>query len=150
MGVGAVSICVARADARHLPLPDGSVDLIVTSPPFYSLRDYGAGDGEIGAEPTPSEFLEALWAATREMVRVLKPDGSIWVNLGDLYADRANAGASAIQGSSDGALSRADRPGRPQRFGVRRKSLYGLPWAYALGCSGILGALAAEQVHRAL
>jgi len=133
---------VVRADAQRLPLPDGCVDLVVTSPPYWQLRAYATGHpGELGSEPTPAAYLAGLWAATGELARVLKPSGSIFVNLGDCYADRANTGPSAERGSSDAALGRAARPGRPQRFAVARKSLYGLPWCYALGCTGMLAAL---------
>lgn len=132
---------VAQADAIRLPLRDESVDLALFSPPYWQLRSYGAGAGEIGSEETPLEFLEHLWAVTREVARALKPTGSIFVNLGDSYADRANDGPSATPGSSDGLTSRSDRPGRPRRFAVGRKSLYGLPWCYALGCTGMLAAL---------
>ena len=80
---------VIRGNALHLPLPDASVDLICTSPPYFGLRSYqDAGthyQGQMGSEATPAEFLEALLAATREMVRVLKPSGSMFVNLGDKY-----------------------------------------------------------------
>src|SRR6516162_8832292 len=82
---GMAPAIVLRGDARNLPLPDGCVDLIVTSPPYFGLRDYGY-DGQIGSEATPAEWLEALWACTAEWVRVLKPEGSLFVNLGDKYA----------------------------------------------------------------
>jgi SAM-dependent methyltransferase len=61
-----------HGDARHLPLPDETVDLVVTSPPYFGLRDYGS-DQQIGAEPTPQEFIAALIECTRELTRVLKP-----------------------------------------------------------------------------
>ena len=81
---------VIRGDARHLPLPDGSVDLIVTSPPYFGLRSYtDAGehyDGQIGSEATPQEWLDALLTCTRGWIRGLKPSGSLFVNLGDKYA----------------------------------------------------------------
>jgi len=85
--MGTVSIC--QANALDLPLANNSVDLVVTSPPYFGLRSYKDSgvhyDGQIGAESTPSEFIDALVAATKEMVRVAKPSGSIWVNLGDSY-----------------------------------------------------------------
>lgn len=95
---------VIRGNALDLPLPDSSVDLVITSPPYFALRSYRDGDqhydGQIGSEATPQEFLESLWAATREMVRVLKPTGSIWVNLGDKYAGSGghNNGAYGVSG----------------------------------------------------
>ena len=94
---------VLRGDARHLPLPDACVDLIVTSPPYFGLRSYTDGgghyDGQIGSEATPEEWVAALVACTAEWVRVLKPSGSIFVNLGDKY----NSAASSQQ--SGGKLS---------------------------------------------
>jgi DNA modification methylase len=84
-----VSVRIVHGDARALPLPDSSVDLIVTSPPYFGLRSYTDGGKhyatQIGAEATPQEFIAALIECTREMARVLKPSGSIFVNLGDKY-----------------------------------------------------------------
>ena len=82
-----IPAALLRANALHLPLADESVDLIVTSPPYFALRSYrDAGehyDGQIGSEPTPQAFLEALWAVMAELWRVLKPAGVCFVNLGD-------------------------------------------------------------------
>ena len=81
---------LVRGNALAVPLADESVDLIVTSPPYFALRSYtDAGehyDGQIGSEATPAEFIAALLAVTAECVRVLKPSGSMFVNLGDKYA----------------------------------------------------------------
>ena len=80
-----------RGDARRLPLPDGCVDLICTSPPFLNLRSYTDGgrhyDGQIGTGKR-EQYLEDLWECTAEMMRVLKPSGSIFVELGDSYTDK--------------------------------------------------------------
>lgn len=80
---------VTQGDARALSFPDGSIDLIVTSPPYLGLRSYQDGGQhyatQIGSEATPAEFIAALVACTGEMARVLKPTGSIFVNLGDKY-----------------------------------------------------------------
>lgn len=90
-----VSVQIIRANALDLPLADDSVDLVVTSPPYFGLRSYQDSgqhyEGQIGDEATPAEFVDALIAATREMVRVTKPTGSIWVNLGDVYRSRGLA-----------------------------------------------------------
>jgi DNA modification methylase len=138
---------VVRADARRLPLPDASVDLIVTSPPYFALRSYTDGgqhyEGQIGSEPTPAEFIAALVECTREWVRVLKPSGSIFVNLGDKYAER---GGPERAGGIDGHLvkHRAARPrrlGQPQT-GVRAKSLMLLPERYRIACVDELGLIA--------
>ena len=112
-------ITLYRANALNLPLADDSVDLVVTSPPYFGLRSYQDGgehyDGQIGAEATPAEFVDALIAATREMVRVVKPSGSIWVNLGDRFSDgmfldrqgMTEADAAWLAGviDSDGSIS---------------------------------------------
>lgn len=91
-----MSATILRADALALPIADASVDLVVTSPPYFGLRSYQDGGehyaGQLGSEPTPAEFVDALIAATREMVRVLKPSGSIWVNLGDKMSSGGAAG----------------------------------------------------------
>lgn len=134
---------VIRSDARHLPLPDASVDLIVTSPPYWGLRDYQDGDGslvgQIGNEPGPREYIAALLDCTAEWARVLKPSGSIFVNLGDKYANRTRG---AWRGSSDGHTWRADSPRyvRPKDF--PEKSLMLLPERYRIGAVDELGLIA--------
>lgn len=84
---------LVRADARRIPLADESVDLIITSPPFLNLRSYTDGgvvyEGQIGSEDSQAEFLEALWDATAEAARVLKPTGSMFVELGDSYTAKS-------------------------------------------------------------
>lgn len=79
-------------------LPDGSVDLVLTSPPFLALRsylpdDHPDKDKEIGSEPTPGEFLDALLGLSAEWRRVLAPHGSICIELGDTYASSSSQGA---------------------------------------------------------
>jgi site-specific DNA-methyltransferase (adenine-specific) len=71
-------------------LPE-SVDTVITSPPYYRLRDYGV-PGQLGAEPTLKQFIENLRAVTRGTHRVLKPSGSLWLNLGDGYARKEGVG----------------------------------------------------------
>jgi len=72
-------------------LPDKSVQTVITSPPYWGLRDYG-NDAQIGHEPTPSEFVEELCQVFDEVWRVLKDDGTLWVNLGDSYLNKSLAG----------------------------------------------------------
>ncbi len=120
-----------RGDALSIPLRDASVDLIITSPPYFALRSYTDGgehyDGQIGSEPTPQAFLEALWAVTEECKRVLKPSGSMWVNLGDKYA-------SGGRSTYDADDKNGGRGGTRARDGFAPKTLLGLPWRYAIGC----------------
>lgn len=134
---------LVRANALAIPLADESVDLIVTSPPYFALRSYTDGgehyDGQIGSEDSPQAFLEALWAVTRECVRVLKPTGSLWVNLGDKYAGSGGHNNSGVGGSGRGPTTynksaKVGRAAQASRDGVRHKSLMGLPWRYTLGC----------------
>lgn len=138
-----------RADARALPLPDASVDLVVTSPPYFGLRSYTDGgehyDGQVGAEPTPAEFISALIECTREMVRVLKPSGSIFVNLGDKYAADArgpNGSSSALTNGAQYRVARHESGARRPRYGVRKKSLLLLPERYRIAAVDELGLIA--------
>jgi DNA modification methylase len=127
-------VIVLRGDARALPLPDASVDLIVTSPPYFGLRSYTDGgehyEGQIGSEATPQEWLAALVACTAEWMRVLKPEGSMFVNLGDSYAGSAGGGAPSASSTLAGnghvgggpklsTLGRGERPRRPMPRGVQ-------------------------------
>jgi len=125
------------------------VDLIVTSPPYFALRSYQDGDehydGQIGSEASPQEFLEALWAATAEMVRVVKPSGSIFVNLGDKYANPTGSGSAGWKNPQWDCA----KPAAPQNtlgMGVRQKSLMGLPWRYAIGCIDDLGLILRSEI----
>jgi DNA modification methylase len=123
-----MTVEIIHGDARRLPLEDDSVDLVVTSPPYFNLRSYQDGgehyEGQIGAEATPGEYIDALIECTREWMRVLKPEGNLWVNLGDKYAWEKRKGMEAPHGS-----------------------LFGLPWRYAFRCMDELGlALRAEVI----
>jgi DNA modification methylase len=138
-----VSAVLLRGDARHLPLPDESVDLICTSPPYWSQRDYRDGGeslvGQIGSEETPQEYIAALVECTQEWMRVLKPEGSIFVVIGDKYANDAKWGG-ATSGKHVAGLHGKTGIGRARvRTGLPPKSLIGLPWWYAFECADQLG-----------
>lgn len=107
-------------------LPDQSVNCCVTSPPYFGLRDYGH-DGQIGLESSPDEFVAALVAVFREVRRVLRDDGTLWLNLGDSYAGRC----SGNHGYKDGRSNRNERRGPGQIFGLKDKDLIGIPWRVA-------------------
>jgi len=107
-------------------LPDKSVQTVVTSPPYWGLRDYGE-DEQLGLEPKPNDFIENLCLVFDEVWRVLKDDGTIWVNLGDSYAQSGQRGG----GSYD-----KERPGwfkspRKAPEGLKPKDLVGIPWRFA-------------------
>jgi DNA modification methylase len=133
-------------DARSLPVAAGSVQCVVTSPPYWGLRDYGV-PGQLGLESTPDEYVANMVAVFREVWRVLRDDGTLWLNLGDSYA---NTGAGSW-GSSDkstlttGSKHGAWAPGNtvgvvPKRdcSGLKPKDLVGIPWrvAFALQADG--------------
>jgi DNA modification methylase len=137
------SATVIQGDARHLPLPDASVDLIVTSPPYWKLRDYrddgGSLAGQIGNEPSPAEYLDALLACTAEWARVLKPGGNMFVNLGDKYSS-GNSGQSAL---AEVSRERFDGGGhtaaKARQASAPAKGLLMLPERYRIGCADQLG-----------
>lgn len=204
-------LTVYQGDCREvLPtLPEASVDCVVTSPPYWSLRNYeippsvwggeaahvhewesqtkssggiylgkdrwqhqhngraerqdgdrrqrlfridghpevpagalcpcGAWFGALGLEPTPELFVEHLVEVMRHVRRVLRPDGTVWLNLGDCYATRAQ-GPNQTHGSSDGGTGRSSRPSPRSRIGggIKNKDLVGIPWmaAFALRADG--------------
>lgn len=129
-------------------LEDQSVHCCVTSPPYFGLRDYG-NEGQIGLEPTPDEFVESLVRVFREVKRVLRDDGTVWLNLGDSYAGsgkgRGKDGkvhSSTIekqtkQGTSKGTTI-GELPTAIVPEGQKPKDLIGIPWrvAFALQQDG--------------
>ena len=88
--VGRVVLGDAAEQLRRLPR--GSVDTVVTSPPYFMLRNYGA-EGQIGLEGSVGGWVEHLLEVLREVARVLKPGGSVWLNLGDTYSRHERHGA---------------------------------------------------------
>jgi DNA modification methylase len=111
-----------------------SVQMCVTSPPYFGLRDYGH-PGQIGLEQTPEEYIAAMVEVFRCVRDVLADDGTLWLNIGDSYT----LAQSAKVGSSDGAVGRAARPGtRAMSDGLKPKDLIGIPWmlAFALRADG--------------
>lgn len=118
-GGGVMNCTILQGDALELlrTLPPESVHTCVTSPPYYNLRDYGV-EGQIGNEGSVEEYLQALVAVFREVRRVLRPDGTLWVNVGDSYA--TNQGASrrrtpAIPADTPQSAYRRDTRKRPDR-----------------------------------
>jgi len=116
-------------------LPDESVNTVVTSPPYFGLRDYNQED-QIGLEPTPEEFVEALVKVFREVRRVLRDDGTVWLNLGDSYAGSGkgrNADGSHAEGGKQGT-SRGTIEGilsKTYAKNCKPKDLIGIPWMVA-------------------
>lgn len=126
-------------------MESGSVDCIVTSPPYYGLRDYGV-DGQLGAEDSPAEYVARMVALFREARRVLADDGTLWLNLGDSYSfgstplHNTNTPNKNRDGSADRtneSIGAALKP-RKQNSGLPAKNLLGIPWrvAFALQDDG--------------
>lgn len=140
-------------------MPSDYAHACVTSPPYYGLRDYGV-DGQIGLESTPQAFVARLVEVFREVRRVLRPDGTLWLNLGDTYATGAGAVGDCPGGGEQGARWRGDasrvrdsyrrdrepviprgpltQPNRMKLPGLKPKDLIGIPWraAFALQDDG--------------
>lgn len=120
-------------------MPDGSVNCCVTSPPYFGLRDYGE-PGQLGLEPTPDEFVQALVAVFREVRRVLADDGTLWLNLGDSYARSPAKGGSGPSGKNRDYYGEnyGNARGAEVPDGLKPKDLIGVPWrvAFALQADG--------------
>lgn len=119
-------------------IPDGVVQTCVTSPPYWGLRDYGV-DGQIGLEETPQAYVERLVRVFREVKRVLRDDGTLWLNLGDSYCSTAPGTKGApmpFEGRAQAEIYANKRPNTPA--GMKPKDLVGIPWmvAFALRADG--------------
>lgn len=113
-----LTLLVGNALEKLKDIPDCSVDCCITSPPYYGLRDYGV-QGQIGLELTLQMYIENLVLIFREVRRVLKKDGTLWLNMGDSYA----GSCKGVKGTTNG---------------YKRKELMGIPWkvAFALQADG--------------
>lgn len=135
---------------RLKELPDKSINTCVTSPPYYGLRDYGIGD-QIGLEETPDEYIDKLVEVFRQVKRVLRDDGILWVNIGDSYWGSGTRGfdfskhvnsldKSWLQKGNHGSVnSTTNLPKLVGNKGVyKNKDLIGIPWmlAFALRADG--------------
>lgn len=137
-----MSVRILRGDCMDVlkTLPDESVHCVVTSPPYFGLRDYGAA-GQIGLESTPAEYVEKMVAVFREVRRVLRDDGTLWLNLGDSYASGGRKTRDPGQSKLHPAFTGEDNATtnfRPNDGGAKPKDLLGIPWrvAFALQADG--------------
>ena len=138
-----MTVRILHGDCRDVlkTLPDASVHCCVTSPPYFGLRDYGHA-GQIGLEPTPSEYVAQMVEVFREVRRVLRDDGTLWLNLGDSYAGtgKSGGGAQGKRWEECGMDTEGPRGGkwRPAPVGLKSKDLIGIPWrvAFALQADG--------------
>jgi len=116
-------------------LPDESVNCAVTSPPYFGLRDYGV-DGQIGLESSVDEYVQKMVQVFREVRRVLRDDGTVWLNLGDSYAASRSYQVSDNKHLSCGPSRHLGKATPPS--GLKQKDLIGIPWrvAFALQADG--------------
>jgi DNA modification methylase len=136
-----MTVQILTGDCRDvLPtLLDRSVHCVVTSPPYFGLRDYGH-DGQIGLESSPDEYVAEMVGVFREVRRVLRDDGTLWLNIGDSYASGGMSNpsvASTLSGGKDrGAADYSIQRRVPT--GMKPKDLVGIPWllAFALRADG--------------
>jgi len=120
-------------------LPDNSINCCVTSPPYWGLRNYGV-EGQLGLESTPEEYVANMIEVFREVRRVLRDDGTLWLNLGDSYASggmgnpssKSTLGGGKDLGAADYSIT------RKVPNGLKPKDLVGIPWrvAFALQADG--------------
>ncbi len=141
---GRTSDADLRADPGRLPrrAADESVQCCVTSPPYWGLRDYGV-KGQFGLEKTPDEYVARMVQVFREVKRVLRKDGTLWLNLGDSYAQSEVRHRNGSNGTLAGGPETAWNAGTAQTgkrlsHGLKPKELVGIPWrvAFALQADG--------------
>ena len=140
---------IRQGDCREVmrEMPDKSVHCCVTSPPYWGLRDYGC-EGQIGLESTPEAYVARMVEVFREVRRVLRDDGTLWLNLGDSYANQKSGdtysgfndryfGCSTDGGKQAKTVSDA-KVGELEFAGLKPKDLVGIPWrvAFALQADG--------------
>jgi len=141
-----MSVIIRQGDCRDVlkTMPDASVHCCVTSPPYFGLRDYGVA-GQIGLEPDPSIFVSELVLIFEQVRRVLHPEGTLWLNLGDSYNNRTRIRASShkpIVAGDKKSWADSARDGEVRmsilRSGFKEKDLFGIPWqvAFALQKAG--------------
>jgi len=142
--MGAHVVELIQGDAREAlsRLPDKTIQTCVTSPPYWGLRDYGIA-GQLGLENSPDKFVAKLVEVFREVRRVLKDDGTLWLNLGDCYA-QSSYGSGGGWAKARNNYSNAPAQNRSlfkdpgYRHGLKNKDLIGIPWrvAFALQADG--------------
>jgi DNA modification methylase len=108
-------------------LPDNSVDCCITSPPYYALRDYGV-DGQIGLEETPQQYIDRLTEVFMEVHRVLKPEGTLWINIGDSYNGNKKGNTETNKNKRVAESSHFEKKLWKE---CKQKDLIGIPWMLA-------------------
>jgi DNA modification methylase len=122
-------------------LPDGCIQTCITSPPYFALRDYSGGEEEIGQEDTVEGYVQKMVEVFREVRRILRDDGTVWLNLGDSYMSAKGCSPppqTLGKGAADGQPKDFVPPNRKDQKGLKDKDLIGIPWrvAFALQADG--------------
>lgn len=144
-----MTVTIHHGDCREVlrELPDESIDCCISSPPYYGQRDYGM-QRQIGLEATPSVFVSEIALVFEEVRRVLKPAGTLWLNIGDSYNNRTRVRTSSHKpGEANGhgfsdkkSWAEAARDGEVRMSvlqpGLKEKDLIGIPWAVATALKG--------------
>ena len=116
-------------------IPDNSIDCCITSPPYYAMRDYGV-DGQIGLEETPDEYIARLTEVFEEVRRVLKPAGTLWINIGDTYNRGWNKKEYDVNSPLQQSHPHIKNVFRHKVEGLKHKDLIGIPWMLAFSLRG--------------
>lgn len=129
-------ILVGDVKQQLQSLADGSVNCVVTSPPYWGLRDYGQ-EGQLGLEPTPEEYVDNMVEVFREVRRVLSDDGTLWLNIGDSYSGSGKGPAGNL-GKKHNERHLEHKHSKVVPNGTKPKDLVGVPWmlAFALRADG--------------
>lgn len=136
-----MTVTILQGDCREVlrTLPDNSVHCVVTSPPYWGLRDYGVA-GQIGLEQSVQQWVGELVAVFREVRRVLRSDGTLWLNLGDSYATGTTSDRSPTATGKHGywEYPAVNKRIDGREIGLKPKDLIGQPWrvAFALQADG--------------
>ena len=112
-------------------LKEKSIHSCVTSPPYFGLRDYGT-QGQIGLETTPEEYISKILEVFSQVKRVLRDDGTLWLNLGDSYWNNFGGGSSTMTTGNSQAVKTRGRSNKPKHSYLKIKDLIGIPWLVAL------------------
>lgn len=130
------TILVGDVRTRLAEIPDGSVQTCITSPPYWGLRDYGQND-QIGLEQSPADYVQSMVEVFREVKRVLRDDGTLWLNLGDSYSG-SGKGPSGNLGKKHDERNMEKKHSAIVPEGLKPKDLVGIPWrvAFALQDDG--------------
>jgi DNA modification methylase len=144
---------IINADAMHIPLADNTVQCVVSSPPYFGLRDYQVS-GQIGMEESPEDYVMKLVEAFREVKRVLKDDGTLWLNIGDSYGQQRGNGfnTNAREGWTNRVTKMQENCGdiKLGRGTAKPKDLLGIPWmvAFALRDDGAASPAHMRDIQR--